>query len=47
MFHIFLLKPASLDVSKGPTPILKEEMMKEEYEVKKIVNVIRKRNRLL
>jgi hypothetical protein len=47
VFHISLLKLASSDIAKEPTPILKKEMSKEEYEIKKIINVAKRRNRLL
>jgi hypothetical protein len=47
VFHVSLLELASLDISEGPTPILEKGMSEEEYEVKKIINVARKRDRLL
>jgi hypothetical protein len=47
IFYIFLLKLASLDILEGPALILKEKMSEEEYEVKRIINVMKRRNRLL
>jgi hypothetical protein len=47
MFYISLFKLASLNILKGLAPILKERMLEEEYEVRRIINVIKKRNRLL
>jgi hypothetical protein len=47
VFHILLLELASLDILEGSAPILEEEMSEEEYEVKRIINVAKKRNRLL
>jgi hypothetical protein len=47
VFHIFLLKLTLLEILESPTLILKEKMLKEEYEVKKIINIVKKRNRLL
>jgi hypothetical protein len=47
VFHVSLLKLASSGISKGLIPILEKGMSEEEYEVKKIVDVVRRRNRLL
>jgi hypothetical protein len=47
MFHISLLKLILLEISEGPAPILKKEILEEEYEVKEVINMIRKRNKLL
>jgi hypothetical protein len=47
VFHISLLKLALSEIPERPTSILKKEMLKEEYEVKKIINMTRKRNKLL
>jgi hypothetical protein len=47
IFHVSLLKLALLEILEGPTFILREGMLEEEYEVKKIINVMRRRNRLL
>jgi hypothetical protein len=42
VFHIFLLKLISLKILSDLTLILKKEILKEEYEVKRIINVIKK-----
>jgi hypothetical protein len=47
IFHISLLKLASLEIPEDLTPILKKGMSKEEYKVKRIINVMKRRNRLL
>jgi hypothetical protein len=47
VFYISLLKLASPDIAKGSTPILKEGMLEEEYEIKRIINVMKRRNKLL
>jgi hypothetical protein len=47
VFHISLLKLASSEILEDPPPILKEGMIKEEYKVKKIINIAKKQNKLL
>jgi hypothetical protein len=47
IFHISLLELALLEILEGLTLILKKGMIEAEYEVKKIINVVERRNRLL
>jgi hypothetical protein len=47
MFYISLLKLASLKILEGLIPILEERILEEKYEVKKIINIVRRKNRLL
>jgi hypothetical protein len=42
VFHVSLLKLAFLEISEGSAPVLERGMIEEEYEVKKIINVMRK-----
>jgi hypothetical protein len=42
VFHISLLKLALLEILEGPTSILNDGMKEEEYEIKRIINVIKK-----
>jgi hypothetical protein len=47
IFYISLLKLVLLEISEDPTFILKEEIIEKEYKVKRIINIMKRRNRLL
>jgi hypothetical protein len=47
IFHISLLKLVLLKIPEGPTPIFKERISEAEYKIKRIINIAKRRNRLL